>query len=202
LSAPAASALTALVLASAATTETTARSTTTASVRDCPAKGKVFGGGTALAAAGAGGGTSLRLTRWWRFRGGDIGDPEATHRWSKSCSLARLTLRSDLCPAFAPSNEWLRSGAPRRRPPLGIRSGRSSTMTRSVRSAATTGSPLRGGRKTGGTPTDALPFAQVPAPGSACVGAGADQTQPTRNASVCRWFERLQRRDSNPRPPA
>ena len=53
-SALAASALTALVLASAATTETTARSTTTASVRDCPAKGKVFGGGTAVAAAGAG----------------------------------------------------------------------------------------------------------------------------------------------------
>jgi hypothetical protein len=50
----AASALTALVLASAATTETTARSATTASMRDCPAKGQFFGYGTAVAAAGAG----------------------------------------------------------------------------------------------------------------------------------------------------
>jgi hypothetical protein len=53
-SALAASTLTALVLASAATTETTAIAPTTTPVRDCPTKGKSLGGGTALGAAEAG----------------------------------------------------------------------------------------------------------------------------------------------------
>lgn len=53
-SALAASALTALVIAPTATPETTVVARGTTSVRDCPANGKVFGGGTAMGAAAAG----------------------------------------------------------------------------------------------------------------------------------------------------